>query len=129
MAPFIGEFEIDPATIVEEALLEKGKEHTFVIEKAERKIGKESGEPYINLFVQAVDQPSTKFFQVYGLSAKALSKKSSGISFKKFLDKLSLPYHTTVADLVGVRFVATVRHQGQGDEAEQRIDSVKGRAQ
>lgn len=124
----IGEFEVDPSTIEEEALLEKGKEHTLVIETAERKVGKESGSPYINMFVASVDQPGTKFFQVYGLSAKALSKKSSGISFKKFLDKLALPYTTLVDDLVGVRFVATVRHQGQGDEAEQRIDSVKGRA-
>src|SRR3990167_7172262 len=110
----IGEFEVDPSTIEEEQLLEKGKEHTLVVEKAERKVGKESGDPYINLFVASVDQPGTKFFQVYGLSAKALSKKSSGISFKKFLDKLALPYTTTVADLVGMRFVATVRHQGQG---------------
>ena len=128
MAPTIGEFEVDPSTIEEEQLLAKDQEHVFLVEKAERKIGKESGEPYINLFVQAVDQPSTKFFHVYGLSTKALSKKSSGISFKKFLEKLALPYTTTVADLVGLRFVATVRHQGTGDEAEQKIQSVKGRA-
>lgn len=125
----IGEFEVDPSTIEEEQLLEKGVEHTFVIETAERKIGKDSGNAYLNLFVASVDRPGTKFFQVYGLSAKALSKKSSGISYKKFLDKLSLPYTTLAADLVGVRFVATVRHQGTGDEAEMRIDSVKGRAQ
>jgi hypothetical protein len=126
--PLIGEFDVDPSTIVEEQLLEKSVEHTFVIETAERKIGKESGNPYINLFVQAVDRPGTKFFHVYGLSAKALEKKSSGISFKKFLDKLALPYTTTVGDLVGMRFVATVRHQGQGDEAELKLESVKGRA-
>ena len=125
----IGEFEVDPSTIEEEQLLEKGKEHVLLIEKAERKIGKDSGNPYINLFVSSVDQPGTKFFQIYGLSSAALSKKSSGISFKKFLDKLALPYTTTVADLVGIRFVATVRHEGQGDEATVRIDSVKGRAQ
>jgi hypothetical protein len=127
--PSIGEFEIDPTTIQEEQLLEKNVEHVLLIDKAERKIGKESGNPYINLFIKSVDHPGTTFFQVYGLSAAALSKKSSGISFKKFLDKLALPYTTKVEELVGLRFVATVRHQGQGDEAEVRLDSIKGRAE
>lgn len=127
--PFIGEFEVDPSTIVEEPLLDKTTEHAFLVEKAERRVGKESGNPYINLQLKVVNTPGTVLFHVYGLSAKALSNKSSGISFKKFLDKLGLPYTTTVADLTGLRFTAKVRHQGSGDEAEARIDSVTGRTE
>ena len=129
MAPMIGEFEIDPGTIVEEPLLDKTQEHVFEIKKSERKVGKDSGKPYINLDLVPVDAPSKHVFHVYGLSAEALSKKSSGISFKKFLDKLALPYTTTAQDLVGIRFKAKVKYQGAGDEAEEKIDSVIGRAE
>lgn len=136
MAPFIGEFEVDPSQIVEEPLLEKGKDHVFLIEKSERRepksAVKENGEPaypYINLTLKAVDNPSKVLFHIYSMSSKALGNRSSAFSYKKFLDKIAKPYTTVAQDLVGLRIVATVRHQGTGDEAQEKLDSVKGLAQ
>ena len=122
---FIGEFPVDPETIVEAALPEKGVNTLLQIDKAERRIGKESGNPYINLEVSLPEQPQAgKLFHMYGLTAKALSNRSSGISWKKFLRQVSLPDTTKAVELQGFRFVATLRHKGAGDEAEAAIDRV-----
>lgn len=122
---YIGEFPVDPSTIVEAALPEKGVKTLLKIDKAERRVGKESGNPYINFELSLPENPEAgKLFHMYGLSAKALSNRSSGISWKKFLDKVNLPHTTTASELAGFQFIATLRHKGQGDEAEAQIDSI-----
>lgn len=125
---FIGEFPVDPDTIQEAQLPEKGVDTLLQIDKAERRVGKESGNPYINLEISVVDHPGSKLFHMFGLSSKALSNRSSGISWKKFLDKTGLPHTTVAAELANFRFIAKLRHKGSGDEAEAQLDTVVSRA-
>lgn len=129
MAPQIGEFEVDPSTVTEAPLPPKGENVVVLVEKAERKIGQESGSPFISLQLALPDFPGGKIFHSYfPASAKALAARSSAISWKKFLDKLGLPYTTQAKDLENLRFIAQLRHKGQGDEAEAVIDKVVGKA-
>lgn len=122
----IGEFEIDPESI-EEAPLPTAKENLVLeVTKAERKVAPNSGNNYISLTLTSVEHPGSVIFQSYFLTAKSLSQRSSVISWKKFLEKSGLPYTTTVAELVGFRFVGELKHVGSGDEARAELASVVG---
>ncbi len=139
MSPMIGEFEVDPETIHEEPLLEKGKEFIFLVGKSERvevteerKAKAAEGKeiyPYINVELKAVDVPGKTIFHIFSFSPKALANRSSAFSYKKFLEKTGLPYTTLASDLRDLRLVAAVKHEGKGDEARERIESFKGRAE
>lgn len=125
MAPLIGEFEVDPSAIQETPLAPKGENVRLNIVKAERKISKENT-PYINLQITAVDYPGNTFFNVYSMSAKALGSRKSSFSWKRFLDKLGLPYTTTAAEIQGLTFVGQLKHTGPDDEKEIGLDKVVG---
>ena len=128
MAPLVGEFDIDPSTITEAPLPPAKQEIVLQIRTAERKVAPQSGNSYIALTLDPVDFPGAVVFQSYFLSAKALAARSSAISFKKFLEKVNLPFTTTVGDLPNFRFKAILKHKGLGDEAQAEVDSVVGAA-
>ena len=128
MAILIGEFELDPELIEETPLPPKGENILFEITSAKRGVAPTSGNAYISMELKFVENPAQKLFHTYFLSSKALAARSSGFSWKKFLDKMNLPYTTTAADLAGLRFVAVLRHKGAGDEAEAVIDRIIERA-
>lgn len=128
MAPLIGEFDVDPSTITEAPLPPAKEPLTLSIRQAERRVAPQSGNSFISLTLDAVDFPGSVVFQSYFLTAKALAARSSAISFKKFLEKVGLPFTTTVADLPNFRFKAILKHKGLGDEATAELDSVVGAA-
>lgn len=135
-ATVIGEFPVDPDTIQERPLIPAKAEALFLVKQADRRETKgldKDGNPtdkkvYINLTLEAVDYPGNIVFQRYFRTAAAMEQKSSVISWKKFLDKVKLPYTTTVDDLVNFRFRAIPKHVGTGDEAKVELESIVGPA-
>ena len=124
--PFIGEFEIDPESIVDAELPALKTNILFEVKESKRE-QKEGGNPYIQLELVSVDNPAqtvTHFFSPQ--SAKAIADRRSTVSWKKFLDRLQLPYSTSAADLAGKRFVATVKHVGPKGEEQAKLESVVG---
>lgn len=124
----IGEFEIDPTTIVESPLLPKDQELVFQIKDAARKTAPNSGNTYISFIAEAVDFPGGQIYVSYFLTAKALSDRRSGVSWKKFLDKVGLSYSTQAQDLNNFRFKGVLKHVGQGEEARAELEKVVGAA-
>jgi hypothetical protein len=124
----IGEFSIDPESIVDTPLVPAKQELVLEVREAQRKTAPKSGNDYIALQLDAVDFPGNVIFQSYFLTAKALGQRSSVISWKKFLDKTQLPFTTRVADLNNFRFKAVLKHVGFGDEAKAELEAVVGPA-
>ena len=129
MAIEMGEFSVDPDSIVEAELPPKGIPLTFSIDTAERRVGKEKGTPYITTTLAVVDYPGAKVFQSWFLTPNALAQRSASISWKKFLLTMGLGFETTAQDLPQTRFVGVLKHTGQGDEAKAEIDRITGPAQ
>lgn len=122
----IGEFSIDPESIVDTPLVPAKTEIVLEVKDAQRKTAPKSGNDYIALQLEAVDFPGNVIFQSYFLTAKALSQRSSAISWKKFLDKTKLPFTTKVTDLNNFRFRGVLKHEGIGEEAQAKLESVVG---
>lgn len=123
---FIGEFDVDPSTIVEAPLPPAKQEVVLQIREAKRAVAPQSGNSYLAFILDVVDFPGSVVFQSYFLTSKALAARSSAISYKKFLEKVNLPFTTKVADLPNFRFRGILKHKGLGDEATAELDSVVG---
>jgi len=123
---FVGEFPVDPDTIVDSPLAPAKQELELKVEKAERKTAETTGNVFISLTIAVVDFPGNSLWQGYFLTSKAIAARSSVISWKKFLDKVKLPYSTSASELVNLKFIGTLKHEGSGDEAQLKLESVVG---
>ncbi len=125
----IGEFNVDPESILEAELPPKGIPLVLSVDTAERKVAPKSGNTYISTTLSVVDYPGAKIFQSWFLTPNALAQKSARISWKKFLLATQQGFETRAQDLVQTRFVGVLRHTGEGDEAKAEIDRITGPAQ
>ena len=103
--------------------------YTFTV----RKVGTEPtrNQDSTNVVMELVPQesPSDIVFHRYSLKPGALQAADTGMSFKKFLDVVDIPYDQDFDTdvLFGLSFRATVKHETWNGRVSPRIETVLGR--
>jgi len=128
-SPVVGEFDVDPSTIEETQLAPKDVRLVFEIRKSERKTAPSTGNAFIQVDLTVPDIANSLIVNNFFMTSKALSSRSSAVSYKKFLEKVGLPLTTTSTELTGFRFIGTLKHEGKGEDAQARLQEAVGPVQ
>ena len=129
MAPFIGEFEIDPETVPEAQEFPDKQDIILEVASAERKetVDESTGRKSVRISARFTSP------NVLGSSAFATLwvteqfRGKSHKSFAQFLRTLGLPYTTQASDLKGLRVVGQVA-QNKGNSDFFDVVKISGKA-